>query len=170
MKKKGEEEIGSILKTFFTRSGFGERMLESWALKIWRNVVGKEIAEKTEPLRIRHGILQVRVAHSVWMQQLHFFKPLLLKKLNERFKEKGVREGILQDIKFFVGEIEEIEASGSGSAPGFALNLELSPMEKESIEREVAHIQDLELKESLARIFLRAKALQIHRSKAVQDH
>jgi hypothetical protein len=172
MKKQGkeQEDIGSILKTVFARLGLGERMLESWALVLWKDIVGKEIAEKTQPLRVRHGILQVRVTHSGWMHQLYFFKPLLLKKLNERFKEKGAREGIVQDIKFFLGEIEKFETSDSGGNHGFPLKLELSPTEREGLERELAFIEDSELKESLARIFMRAKALQIQRSKTIPEH
>ncbi len=163
MKKVTQEgRVGEILEGFFSRSGWTERILEGQVLESWAETVGKEIAEKTQPLRIRYGVLQVRVSNSVWMQQLHFFKGLILQKLNQGLREKNPKAVVVRELKFFLGEVENAESS----APPIHRDhppTELTSAEKERIEREVAVVKDPELRVALTRIF--SKGLETEKSK-----
>jgi len=44
----------------------------------WRRAVGERIAERTEPGRLRAGVLTLNVASAAWAQELSFFVPDLL--------------------------------------------------------------------------------------------
>lgn len=52
----------------------------------WRNAVGERIANRTEPGRLRSGVLTVHAASSAWAQELTFLAPEIL----ERVKALGV--------------------------------------------------------------------------------
>jgi hypothetical protein len=52
----------------------------------WRRAVGERIAARTEPGRLRNGVLTLHVASAAWAQELSFFTTDLL----ARVKELGV--------------------------------------------------------------------------------
>src|SRR5262245_57443290 len=44
----------------------------------WRRAVGERIASRTEPGRLRNGVLTVHAASSAWAQELTFLMPEIL--------------------------------------------------------------------------------------------
>lgn len=64
----------------------------------WPEIVGDEIAKRTQPECIRGTTLVVSVCNSAWAQELSFQKQIILNRLNN-FKEKGKD---LTDITFHV--------------------------------------------------------------------
>ena len=58
----------------------------------WRRAVGERIAARTEPGRLRGGVLTLHVASAAWAQELSFFTPDLL----ERVKALGVQASSLR--------------------------------------------------------------------------
>jgi len=49
----------------------------------WRRAVGTRIAARTEPGRLRAGVLTLHVASPAWAQELSFFTGEMLKRVNE---------------------------------------------------------------------------------------
>lgn len=47
----------------------------------WREAVGERIASRTEPGRLRGGVLTVHAASSAWAQELTFLAPEILKRV-----------------------------------------------------------------------------------------
>ncbi|MBF0212721.1 MAG: DUF721 domain-containing protein [Magnetococcales bacterium] len=66
-------------------SGKGSRLTREWRL-----VVGGVLAAHSEPVRLQNGVLTVRVDSPVWMSELSFLTPELLKKLQEKLPSGGV--------------------------------------------------------------------------------
>jgi len=156
------DRLGEILEAFFIRLGWSEKILEAKAIDYWTEVVGKEIAEKTQPFRVRNGVLQVRVPNSVWMQELHFFKNHILQKLNQRLKERNPQALPLKDLKFFLGEVKVMEYPRIQTGRDFPAQ-ELTLNEKEKIHQAVAFIKDPELREVFQRFF--SRGLEAEKSK-----
>ena len=75
-------EISRLLSTVFEN--------RKWRSKLelhrvfWNKTVGKEIAAVAQPYLIRGHVLWVKVRDSIWMQQLHFQKMLLLENINKQ--------------------------------------------------------------------------------------
>ncbi|MDD2557253.1 MAG: DUF721 domain-containing protein [Desulfuromonas sp.] len=72
----------SIVKTLFDDMGIASRIEQHQVWTIWDKVVGAQIAAHARPASIRNNVLEVRVDHAVWMQQLQLLKPQILAKLN----------------------------------------------------------------------------------------
>lgn len=165
-KKIEGKRIGEILETWFTRAGWGERMIEGKAIGCWPEAVGKEIAEKTQPFRIRAGVLHVRVPNSVWMQELHFFKNLILQKLNHRLKQRNPQASPLKDLKFFIGE-RELGALSRVQSRVEPQVRELTWADKERIQNAVVFIKDKDLREVFQRFL--SRGLQTDKSKTKSE-
>ena len=68
------ESIGSLLKQVLDDQGMGDRLSRYQAWLVWDKIVGEQIARRARPLRLREGVLEVRVDNPVWMQQLQMLK------------------------------------------------------------------------------------------------
>ena len=84
MSQKRFARVGELLPTVLKSIGLGQRLKEQEVLGIWAQVVGEEIAARTQPLRVDKGVLYVRVDHSAWLQELHFMEKEILRKLKEK--------------------------------------------------------------------------------------
>jgi predicted nucleic acid-binding Zn ribbon protein len=84
MSQKRFARVGELLPTVLKSIGLGQRLKEQEVLGIWAQVVGEEIAARTQPLRVERGVLYVRVDQSAWLQELHFMEKEILRKLKEK--------------------------------------------------------------------------------------
>ncbi len=93
------------------KSQLGDGFLR-WRLEqAWPEVVGETIAAQTLPCALERGVLHIWVRHSVWMQQLWFFKDMIRGKVNDYLHAEHVR-----DVKFTLNRRAAVNALGSGGA------------------------------------------------------
>lgn len=83
---------GEILDALTRRMGVRERLDQYRAWALWSEVVGPQTAAHARPFRVRDGVLEVRVDHPVWMQQLQLLKPRILSRLNEILAPAAIRD------------------------------------------------------------------------------
>jgi hypothetical protein len=145
--------LGNVLRPYLHRAGLVPRIRENRLIEAWEQIVGKGVAEATEPARLQDRTLQVKVANSVWMQELQFHKKLMLQKVNE-----FLGEPLLQDLRFMLGEKARAETKRKERET--VPIRELKKEEKEKIERAVGCLSDGEMKEVLSRLFARGLAVQ----------
>jgi len=144
--------LGDILSGYLNQPGLRSKMREQRILDAWDRVVGKAIAEVTQPARVRNRILQIRVINSVWMQELQFHKPFMIQKLNEFLGDAAV-----QDLRFVLGEREEKNPlKREDEERGRKAFRDLAREERERIEKAVSRLPDQEMREVLARLFAKA--------------
>jgi len=90
------QHLGAILDEMIRRFGWEKRVKEWQALSLWPEVVGAKVAKVTEPLRVRDGILFVKVSSGTWRNELHFYKKRIVAKLNDQIGTELIRDIILQ--------------------------------------------------------------------------
>lgn len=73
---------GSVLDSLTRKMGVHDRLESYRVWQVWSEVVGPQTAQHAQPFRLRAGVLEVRVDHPVWMQQLQLLKPKILERLN----------------------------------------------------------------------------------------
>jgi len=163
MKKKlGKVDLlGDILKPFLSSSGLERKMEEQKVLDAWPKAVGEIIAEKTFPLRVRNRVLYVVVTNSVWLQELHFMKGIILQKMHRLVGDRH-----LQDLRFTFGEIEPSavhwKMEEKKRTPG---EVNLNEEEKDRVERAVGGVSNPEIREILRRVYSKALAADRFRLK-----
>jgi hypothetical protein len=64
---------------------------QSQAIELWDDVVGENLATKTEPVKIEHGKLVIKVSSPVWRNELQFHKEKIKSDLNDRLGKQIVR-------------------------------------------------------------------------------
>jgi hypothetical protein len=149
---KKPQPIHSILSETLKGLNLDFPLKTSLLLRSWREIVGEPIAAQTQPYAIRNRILFVHVSHSVWIQQLQFFKPALLEKINQ-----FLGEPLLQEIRFKLGVIQERPSPrGTQEWEGEKLNRRI----KGEIERLLKKIEDEGVKRSLMEVLINSAKLE----------
>lgn len=118
---------GEVLGGVTRQMGVQERLEQYRVWAVWDEVVGPQTALHARPLRLRGGVLEVRVDHPVWMQQLQLLKPRLLERLN-----RAIAPAVLDDIHLRHGRHETLPP-----LPPVIENepLPLTPEEEQQIDR-----------------------------------
>lgn len=98
----GNEELVKILDGLVQRHGLNRARWLSAIESIWNNTVGKTVAEHTRIVTLTNdGMLVVAVPSSVWSQQLLYYKPDILKAIQQLIPEsriKDIRTRVQADI------------------------------------------------------------------------
>ena len=87
------EAFGAIVRRLIQDYGIEKPIRRCRALQIWPDAVGDRIASVTEPQRISDGKLFIKVKNASWRNELIFYKPDILKKLND-----SLGSHIIEDI------------------------------------------------------------------------
>lgn len=75
----------------------------------WEQIVGVELSRLTSPMELKTKVLEIKVAHQAWAQQLQFLKPSILGKIRALCPSTTVK-----DLEFRVGKIEKRERPEKG--------------------------------------------------------
>jgi len=152
------QPIGDILFSVLQKKGMASKLQENALLKLWSQAVGPQIASKTKPDSFKNGTLFVMTVSSVWVQQLHFMKEEILKKMNELSGRTVIRE-----IRFLTGQIlSPDEKSVHASYPPKSV---LKKRDKEMIAECTEVLADQEL----ASVLKRVMQLEISRRRRMEN-
>ena len=91
--------MGDILQKVLRKYRIPVQTADQGLRKTWMDAVGPKIAAYTRPEAVRRNVLFIKVANSVWMQQLHFLKQDILEKIN-----RANAQNPIQNIFFSLDE------------------------------------------------------------------
>ena len=83
--------IDAMLKKF----GIDNAVAQNNAMNLWNEIVGDKVAKNTQPDKVEHGIITVKVSSPTWRQELYFQKKEILLKIN-----KTIGKNVIRDIRF----------------------------------------------------------------------
>lgn len=158
-KLKQAEAVASLLKKLLGDKGLDDRLPRYQAWLVWDKVVGEQIAKRARPLRIREKVLEVRVDHPVWMQQLQMLKPQILKKLHEQLPDCDI-----EDIYLRRGTPQPHAVPTEEPKIDWGKE-KLSNTELTEVEKSLAGLKDGDLKDEMRQMFVRQKKLNKARGK-----
>jgi hypothetical protein len=153
------ERAGDVLGRWLRRNK-RDRDIRQYAIRHrWRELVGEQLAARTEPGSLRGGLLTVVVASAAWLNELAMLRGSIVRKINELFGH-----GTVTAIRLVAGRVSP--APDPPPAQEHQAYVELSPEEVERVEREVeAQVDDPELREAI----FQARLSQLRRSLRFDD-
>lgn len=97
MKKKGMISLKEALEGYFKGKRWDKKLKGYQAINCWEEVVGEEIAQHSQPIKIQDQTLLLRVKSNVWANELNLRKGELIQKINLKAGEE-----IISNILFKV--------------------------------------------------------------------
>jgi hypothetical protein len=98
---QGPKPLSDILGELFAVRGYGRLRARQELQDAWNAAVGEPNSCQTQLGEVRHGVLNVTVAHSTLLEELAaFHKPALLAALRS-----GAPATVIHDIRFRVGVV-----------------------------------------------------------------
>ncbi len=108
--KKGKKKralpfanMEAVMARTFAANNMGGFIRQWRLLKIWKEVVGDKLFQKTEPAYVKDDVLFVKVADPSWTHELSFLKDEVLAKL-----KRGLKGRAIKDIRFFSGSVRPL--------------------------------------------------------------
>lgn len=139
------QPIGEILFSALKNKGLAAKLEENAIIKLWPKAVGVQINAQTQPDSWRAGTLFVKTTSSVWVQQLHFMKEDIRRKLNELAGKTAIEE-----IHFTVGYSPASQNIGRNAVS--SRKIVLKERDKQMIAECTETLADPELAEIVKRV------------------
>jgi hypothetical protein len=146
----------------------GDYDLQIWT--VWNRVVGDQIAQRAQPHHLKGSFLYVEVKVPTWLQPLREIGPQLLENLNRVLSRKISRIVFFQrsyNRNFEAARATQIKNKEqlTGREVRWYERISLNPIESQEIEQELNQISDVELREVISRVRIKAAKLEKLRSK-----
>jgi predicted nucleic acid-binding Zn ribbon protein len=149
--------LGQLVRAGLERVGLQGAVREQSALAMWADVVGEKTASATHVERVRDGVMYVTCRDSLWAQELHFLRPIIIQKLNDRLGAEVIKQIRLSGVGFRkAGRREEEESAPEKQEEGPAL----TGRDLAEIRRATATIGEPELAERVERALRAGRALR----------
>ncbi|MEN6371295.1 MAG: DUF721 domain-containing protein [Armatimonadota bacterium] len=140
--------LGDLVKSGIERVGLKGAVQEKAALDLWADVVGEKTASVTRAERVIDGVVYVSCRDSMWAQELHFLRPVIIKKLNEKLGANIIKEIRLSGRGFKKNKDSEEE---KGFSKKRSEEPSLTENELERIKQAAEGIEDPEFAERFMR-------------------
>lgn len=89
------KEIKKIIENIFRENKMFPDMNILLLKKNWKEIIGDQLYNHTEPLRIHNNLLIVNCDHQGWINSLQFYKEEIIKNIN------NISDiNLIKDIKF----------------------------------------------------------------------
>lgn len=153
-KKSKQSKISRLIPNLLHDKGWEKQIDLHSIFPRWKELVGEEMNEYAQPLKIERGVLWLEVANSSWLQQFQYEKLELLDTLN-----RSLRLSSLKDIKMVLpkGNTGKTKMSDQGSEPSIKF---IKPSEEKiaAFQRQVECVADEKCREALMQFWYLAQA------------
>lgn len=95
IRNKKVSSLGSVLDQLVQIYQLDDKIKENEALAKWSEIVGPSVSAVTSPIRVKDGILYIKVKNDVWRNELYYQKVQILHKLERALKKRIITEIIL---------------------------------------------------------------------------
>jgi oligoribonuclease NrnB/cAMP/cGMP phosphodiesterase (DHH superfamily) len=152
--KSDKDSVSRLLPGLLRDRGWEKQLDLHSIFPRWREIVGDEVNEYAQPLKIERGVLWLEVANSSWLQQLQYEKLDLLDTLNRNF-----RLSKLHDIKMVLPKGKD-DTSRSAKQESVTVVEFVRPSEEKiaAFRRQVECIADEKCREALMQFWYLAQA------------
>jgi hypothetical protein len=134
-------------------NGIADEVRANRILTEWTELVGPKIAQRTRPYGVTDRVLVIEVASSAWLQELNLLRPQIIAGLLERLGEPR----LFDELKFKLAGRSGQHAPTprprpKPAAPAVPPPTPATGVAREQIVREVEAVDDVELRELIARV------------------
>lgn len=149
-KRYSTPELSGAFSALIREKGWERKFDQHRIFPVWEELVDKDTAAHSRPLKVVKDVLWVEVENSAWVQQLQFQKIYLLETLNAH-----LRSSIFSNIRFVVQEKPREEPA----KPTTSIKFVAPPnVEVEQFKEQISFIEDEDTRESLMRLWYLSQA------------
>lgn len=96
MKKVEPINVGVLLDDFFAKRQLSAAIIQGKAVELWRDIVGDYVAQYTEDVYIRSGVLYVSISSASVRSEVYIRRRFFADQINSRLKTKAVRNIVVR--------------------------------------------------------------------------
>jgi predicted nucleic acid-binding Zn ribbon protein len=85
-------QLGEILEALKAHSKLGAHLEHAQIFERWDEMAGPVLAKRSQPMKLRRGVLTVAAVSPVWMHRFSYEKASILKKINKLLTRELIEE------------------------------------------------------------------------------
>ena len=86
------ESLKKAIEGAIEKTGIDTALKQESAVFLWKEIVGKVVADVTEAISVEKGVLVIKTGSPTWRQELHLQKKEIIKKVNKKIGTKAIKE------------------------------------------------------------------------------
>ncbi len=94
--RKNESKLGDILNTLSQDPRYKPKLYQKKIENAWQDMMGVWINRETRSIRIKDGVLTLKISSAALREELDFMKEKICGKINEMLGEEYVREVVVK--------------------------------------------------------------------------
>ncbi len=98
--RRAPSALGETLRELIVRRGWRDRLEGAGIFRVWETIVGPELAQRCEPVRLVGGRLVVRAENAAWATQVRYLTATITERADE-----VLRPGLVRRVDVIVGEL-----------------------------------------------------------------
>ena len=96
MRRSNTQKLQEVIKEYLQQSKIDKKLLEVQLINSWEEIVGKEIARRTDKIYIKNNKLFAHFRSSVVRNELLMHRETIRTRLNEKAGEELIKEIVLK--------------------------------------------------------------------------
>lgn len=98
--RRRPDRIGDVMSELVERRRWRDRLEGAGIFRVWEDVVGADLAQRCEPVKLVGGRLVIRAENPAWATQVRYLTTTIVERANE-----VLRPGLVDRVDVVVGDL-----------------------------------------------------------------
>lgn len=98
--RRRPSRLGDAVSELVRRRRWGDRLESAGIFRVWEDVVGPDLAQRCEPVKLVGGRLVVRAENPAWATEVRYLTTTIIERADE-----VLRPGLVQRVEVVVGDL-----------------------------------------------------------------
>lgn len=94
--RRNDQKIGEILGSLVQDPKFKPKLYQKKIEQTWQEMMGIWINRETRSIRVKDGVLTIKISSAALREELHFMREKIKEKINGFLGEEYIREVIVK--------------------------------------------------------------------------
>lgn len=96
MRKSNEHSVGEVINQLIETYKLRDKLNEVKIRRIWEELMGNAVSNRTAAINIRNGVLQIKITSSPLREELTYQRTRILELMNKELGAEFLKEVIIQ--------------------------------------------------------------------------
>lgn len=110
--RRSPDRIGDVMSELVERRRWRDRLEGAGIFRVWEDVVGTDLAQRCEPVKLVGGRLVIRAENPAWATQVRYLTTAIVERAND-----VLRPGLVDRVDVVVGDLRGDAHDDAGETP-----------------------------------------------------
>ena len=94
--RKNDQKIGEIIGSLMQDPKYKPKLYQKKIEQTWQDMMGVWVGRETRSIRVKDGVLTLRISSSALREELHFMREKIKERINAMLGENFIQEVVVK--------------------------------------------------------------------------